>query len=187
MARPRLSLRLGVGGLAVALVAGTAAALLVLGPASAPLRALGAGAAGTAVVGLACSLGLGRAEGVALPGAIAIVALDYALVLLGAPRLAAGATAAAPLVAGALFLAAELGWWAVELRRQARESPAALLRRMAWIGTAAVAAAALAAACLLAGGAAVAGGAAPTAVGVAAASLLLALAAWLAARSARQT
>ncbi len=185
MAHPRLSLRAGVIALACALLAVTAAALLAQGPVLAPLRAVGAGAGAIAVVGLGIGLAWGR--GVAVPAAVALVAVDYALVLLGAPRAAAAATAAAPLVAGAVFLSAELGWWAVELRRSAREAPSALLRRGAVIGVVTALAVGLAEGCLLAAGGAVSGGVAPTAIGVAAAGLLLGMAAWLAARSAAQT
>lgn len=183
MARPGLTLAAGAGVASGGLLGATALALVQRGPQTTPLHQLGGVLAAVAVLGLAAGLVLERPQ--VVPVALALVAADYALVLLGAPRSVPGATAAAPLVAGALFAAAELGWWSAELRRGAREAPAAVLRRLAQIGGLAVASVLLAAGCILAGGAVLLSGVIPTAVGVAAASCVLGLAAWLAARGAQ--
>ena len=113
-----------------------------------------------------------------LPAGLACVGGSYA-VLLG---LRGGAVdAAAPAVAAALFVAAELGFWSLE-RSPARYERAALARRLLGIGGGAVATG-LVGSLVLVAASGVSGGVGLEAAGVAAAALTLAAIAFLASRS----
>jgi hypothetical protein len=135
------------------------------------------GAAGAAV--LAVALVVTRAGAVA--PALVLVAAGYAATLVA--RDANAPDAAAPLVACALLLVAELAYWSVELAKSGRAEPRVLLRRFAALLGLAAAALALATGVLAATAMPFGGGLAWNLVGISAAAGAIALIAELARRS----
>lgn len=128
MARPGLIPLLAVTGLAIVLTSLAALQLLILQPVL-PAGAIGAGVA--AIVSLALAVGLRRPRLIAATE-VALLLL-YVLVLVG--RSASSlASASAPIVAGSIFLSAQLGWWAIELRIPAHEATPAHWNRAGQIG-----------------------------------------------------
>lgn len=135
MARPGLIPLLTVAGLAIGLTAVVALQLLILQPVF-PAVALGVGA--IAIIIIAVAIGLRRPR-VVTSAEVALL-LIYILVLIG--RSASSlASASAPLVAGGIFLTAQLGWWAIELRTPAHEATPALWNRASQIGASSLGAA----------------------------------------------
>ena len=133
----------------------------------------GVGAAGVVLVSVALA---GRWPSV-LPLGLAGVGAAYATYL----SLRSGTIdPRAPVVAAALFVAAELAYWSIE-RQEGRADRAVLVRRIALIGAGALGTAILGSVLLLAAGGG-SGGLALEAVGVVAAIALLAVIAYLAAR-----
>jgi hypothetical protein len=135
------------------------------------------GAAGAAVLAVAL---LVAAAGLVAP-ALVLVAAGYAATLVA--RDADALDAAAPLVACALLLVAELAYWSVELARSGRAEPRVLLRRLAALLGLAAAALALATGVMAATSIPPGGGLAWNLVGMAAAAGAIALIAELARRS----
>lgn len=87
-------------------------------------------AAGTAVVILGAGLALRLAP--AIPVAVALLGAEYAALLaIEADTL----DARAPLVAAALLLAAELGYWSLELRSPVADEAGTYVRRIALLAT----------------------------------------------------
>jgi hypothetical protein len=170
----RANARLGLGVATVAL-----AALLALAPLAstraprAPLAWLGA---------VAVLLAAGAAwRFVALTGpAAAILAAEYGLSLF---HQRAPVDARAPLFAAGLLVLVELAYWAAESHRLVRDERAVLAARLAVLAAVALGAVALGALILLAAELPLAGPVARLALGVAAASTLLALIATLSRRT----
>jgi hypothetical protein len=135
------------------------------------------GAAGAAV--LAVAIVVARA-GLVAP-ALVLVAAGYAVTLIA--RDANALDPAAPLVACALLLVAELAYWSVELASSGRAESRVLLRRLAALVGLAAAALALAAGVLAATAMPFGGGLAWNLVGMTAAAGAIALIAELARRS----
>jgi hypothetical protein len=135
MARPGLIPLLVVGGLAIGLTAVVALQLLVLQPVL-PAVALGVGAIAMITIAVAIAL---RRPRVVTSAEVALL-LVYILVLIG--RSASSlASASAPILAGGIFLSAQLGWWAIELRTPAHEATPALWNRASQIGASSLGAA----------------------------------------------
>jgi hypothetical protein len=135
MARPGLIPLLAIAGLAIGLTAVVAMQLLILQPVF-PAVALGVGA--IAIISIAVAIGLRRPR--AVTSAEVALLLIYVLVLIG--RSASSlASASAPIVAGGIFLSAQLGWWAIELRTPAHEATPALWNRASQIGASSLGAA----------------------------------------------
>jgi hypothetical protein len=135
VARPGLIPLLAVTGLAIGLTILAALQLLILQPVL-PAGAIGAGAA--AIVSLALAVGLRRPRIIAATE-VALLLL-YVLVLVG--RSASSlASASAPIIAGSVFLTAQLGWWAIELRTPVHEATPALWNRAGQIGASSLGAA----------------------------------------------
>lgn len=133
----------------------------------------GVGAAGLLLVALALA---GRWPSL-LPLGLAGVGAAYAVYL----SLRSGTIdPRAPVVAAALFAAAEFAYWSIE-RQEGRAERAVLVRRLALVGAGALGTAILGSVLLLAAGGG-SGGLALEAIGVVAAVLLLAVIAFLAAR-----
>ncbi|MGH3080724.1 MAG: hypothetical protein ACRDNH_06250 [Gaiellaceae bacterium] len=135
------------------------------------------GAAGAAV--LAVAILVGRA-GLVAP-ALVLVAAGYAATLVA--RDARALDPAAPLVACALLLVAELAYWSVELASSGRAEPRVLLRRLAALVGLAATALALAAGVLAATAMPFGGGLAWNLIGIIAAAGAIALIAELSRRS----
>lgn len=138
MARSGLMPLLAVSGLAIGLTALAVLQLLVLQPV---LLAVATAAGVAAIGGVALAIGLRRPRIIAT--AEFALLLLYVLVLAGR-SVSSLASASAPIVAGSLFLSAQLGWWAIELRTPAQEATPALWNRAGQIGASSLGAAALA-------------------------------------------
>jgi hypothetical protein len=135
VARPGLIPLLAVAGLAIGLTGLVALQLLILQPVL-PAVALGSGAIAIIIIVLAIGL---RRPRVVTSAEVALL-LIYVLVLVG--RSASSlASAAAPIVAGGVFLSAQLGWWAIELRTPVHEATPALWNRAGQIGASSLGAA----------------------------------------------
>lgn len=132
MARPTLIPMLPVATVATGLTAVVALQLLILEPVL-PAAALGAGAMAIILTMLAIWMRRPRL----VTSAVAVLLLIYVLVLIG--RSASSlASAAAPIVAGAIFLSTQLGWWAIELRTPAHETAPAVWNRAGQIAAGSV-------------------------------------------------
>ena len=133
------------------------------------------GVAGVALVALAVAFG--RAALVA-PGVVLMLAAYAISVVL---RDASSLDPAAPIVGGALLVAAELAYWSVELEGKRREERAVVVRRVATVAALTAGAITLGTGVLAATALELGGGLAWNALGVAAAVAVLALITWLAA------
>jgi hypothetical protein len=128
VARPALIPLLAVSAFAIWTTGASALQLLILEPVY-PGVALAAGAIGILAVAVAIVL---RRPRIVTCAELALVFI-YVLVLVARPA-ASLASATAPIIAGGVFLSAQLGWWAIELRTPAHEATAALLNRAGLIG-----------------------------------------------------
>jgi hypothetical protein len=138
-----------------------------------PEVAAGVGAAGVLLVALALA---GRWPSL-LPLGLVGVGTAYAVYL----SLRTGSVdSRAPLIAGALFIAAELGYWSME-RQEGRADRAVLVRRISFLALGALGTGILGGVLLLVAGGD-SGGVALEAAGIVAAVVLLAVIAFLAAR-----
>jgi hypothetical protein len=117
----------------------------------------------------------------AIPVAIALLASPYVAVLAFE---AEGLDTAAPALAGALYLVAELAYWSLELRGPGYEERRVVARRLGALGVLAFLSVLLGAFVVVLTAAPLGGGLAWDAVGVAAAAGTLAIVAWLARRAA---
>jgi hypothetical protein len=132
---------------------------------------------------LALSLALWRGWPTAVAWALALLAGGYALALsLGPER--ATIDAAAPVVAAALLVVAELAYWSLELREPGRWEGPLLARRLAVLGTLALVSLALGSVVVVFTTLETGGGVGLTVLGVAAAVATLAILAGLARRAA---
>jgi hypothetical protein len=151
-----------------------AAAVLREGGHDVLLLVIGAAAVAFLAAGLALRWSGALAVGVALIGAQQ------------ATRLALGPDAldeATPLIAGALLLAAELGWWSIEPRVPAWAQPGVAVRRVLTVFCTCVAATVVSAVVVVAAGARVGGGTLLLLTGVVAATAALGVLAYVARRS----
>jgi hypothetical protein len=158
----------------------TALGLAVYGAAAAehsgePLAAAG----GLGVVAMLAAVTLGW--NAAVPAALVLLAAEY-LAGIGTGGHEELLEPAAPLVAGALLLAAELAYWSLELRGPGHEERELVLRRLVALGVLTVLAIALGSFVVVVTAAPFGGGLAWDVVGVAAAAATLAVVALLARR-----
>lgn len=139
-----------------------------------PELVVGIGAAGLALA----AVGLVGSWPSVVAAAIAVVGATYAVELSLGPRTV---DRWAPLLAAALFAAAELGFWSIE-PAAARPERAVLVRRLLFLAAAALAVG-LVGSVLLYAAAGATGGLGLESLGVAAAVMTLAIVAWLARRA----
>jgi hypothetical protein len=134
----------------------------------------------------ALAVSLWRGWPVIVAWALALLGAGYALALALGPERAT-VDAAAPLVAGALLVVAELAYWSLELRDPGSWEGALLTRRLAALGALALVSLALGSTVVVATAAELRGGLGLDLVGVAAAVATLAVLAALARRGAARS